>query len=228
VNSQKFTKDGTIHSMRIVSLNVGLPSPQLYEGQQVITGGAKKPVSRAVLRFGNFVGDRQADRINHGGLEKAVCVYPFDHYPYWSRRLGRDLKPGAFSENLTVMGAIETEVCVGDVFRIGEASVQVSQPRMPCAKLAGKNSSKMLPKLIANIGYTGFYMRVLSEGMVAAGDGFDLERAHPDRITIAEVNGIIYEKSYDVALIERLAELPEFSEVGRALFAQRLERLTGG
>jgi MOSC domain-containing protein YiiM len=215
--------------MRIVSLNVGLPSAQHYEGQQVITGGAKQPVPRAVLRFNNFDGDRQADRVNHGGLEKAVCVYPFDHYPYWSRRLGRDLKPGAFSENLTVFGAIESEVCVGDVFRIGKAAlVQVSQPRMPCAKLAGKNGSKMLPKLMANAGYTGFYMRVLSEGVVGAGDGFDLERAHPDRITIAEVNSIIYEKSYDVALIERLAELPEFSEVGRTLFAQRLERLARG
>ena len=228
MNSQKFAKDGTIRSMRIVSLNVGLPSPQLYEGQQVITAGAKMPVPRAGLRFGNFVGDRQADLVNHGGLEKAVCVYPFDHYPYWSRRLGRDLKPGAFSENLTVMGAIETEVCVGDVFRIGEAMVQVSQPRMPCAKLAGKNESKMLPKLIANVGYTGFYMRVLSEGLVAAGDGFDLERAHPERITLAEVNSIIYEKSYDVALIKRLAELAEFSEVGRTLFAQRLQRLARG
>jgi MOSC domain-containing protein YiiM len=214
--------------MRIVSLNVGLPSAQRYEGRQVITGGAKVPVSRAVLRFGNFDGDRQADRVNHGGLEKAVCVYPFDHYPYWSRRLERDLKPGAFSENLTVSGAIETEVCVGDVFRIGQAMVQVSQPRMPCAKLAGKNGSKMLPKLIANVGYTGFYMRVLSEGVVAAGDGFDLERAHPERITIAEVNGIIHKKSDDVALIGRLAELPEFSEVGRTLFAQRLEHLGRG
>jgi MOSC domain-containing protein YiiM len=214
--------------MRIISLNVGLPSAQRYEGRRVITARAKKPVHRAVLRFGTFDGDRQADQGNHGGFEKAVCVYPFDHYPYWSRQLGRDLKPGAFSKNLTVFGAIETEVCVGDVFQIGEATVQVSQPRMPCAKLAGKNESKMLPKLIANVGYTGFYMRVLSEGLVAAGDSFDLLRAHPDGITIAEVNIIIYEKSYDVALIKRLAELPEFSEVGRTLFAQRLERLARG
>jgi MOSC domain-containing protein YiiM len=214
--------------MRIISLNVGLPSAQRYEGREVTTGGAKKPVPRAVLRFGNFDGDRQADRVNHGGAEKAVCVYSFDHYPYWNRQLGRNLQPGVFSENLTVSGAIETEVCVGDVFRIGEASVQVSQPRMPCAKLAGKNASKMLPKQIANTGYTGFYMRVLSEGLVAAGDGFDLLRAHPDRITIADVNSIIYEKSYDIALIERLAELPEFSEVGRTLFAQRLEQLARG
>jgi MOSC domain-containing protein YiiM len=157
-----------------------------------------------------------------------VCVYPFDHYPYWNRQLGRNLRPGAFSENLTVSGAIETEVCVGDVFQIGEATVQVSQARMPCAKLAAKNESKLLPKLIANVGYTGFYMRVLSEGLVAAGDSFDLLRAHPDRITIAEVNSIIYEKSNDVALIKRLAELPEFSEVGRTLFTQRPQRLARG
>jgi MOSC domain-containing protein YiiM len=211
--------------MRIISGNIGLPSAQLYEGREVITAGAKQPVPRAVLRFENFDGDRQADQLNHGGLEKAVCVYPFDHYPYWKRQLGRDLKPGAFSENLTISGAIETEVCVGDVFRIGEAMVQISQPRMPCAKLAGKNGSKVLPKLTANLGYTGFYMRVLLEGLVAAGDSFDLERAHPERITIAEVNSIIYEKSCDIALVKRLAELPEFSEVGRTLFAQKLERL---
>jgi MOSC domain-containing protein YiiM len=227
-NSQKFAKEGTIRPMRIIALNIGLPSAQQYEGREVITGGAKKPVLRAVLRFGNFDGDRQADQLNHGGSEKAVCVYPFDHYPYWNRQLGRDLEPGAFSENLTVSGAIETEVCVGDVFRIGEATVQVSQPRMPCNKLASKNGSKMLPKLIAKTGYTGFYMRVLSEGLVGAGDGFALVRAHPERITIADVNSIIYEKSYDVALIERLAELPEFSEVGRTLFAQRLQRLVRG
>jgi MOSC domain-containing protein YiiM len=214
--------------MRIISLNVGLPSAQRYEGRKVITAGAKQPVSRAMLRFGNFDGDRQADGVNHGGLEKAVCVYPFDHYPYWNRQLGRDLKPGAFSENLTISGAIETEVCVGDVFQIGEATVQVSQPRMPCAKLAGKNRAKMLPKLIGDTGYTGFYMRVLSEGMVAADDDFDLDRAHPERITIAEVNSIIYEKSNDVALIKRLAELAEFSEVGRTLFTQRLQRLKPG
>jgi MOSC domain-containing protein YiiM len=211
--------------MKIISLNVGLPSAQRYEGRKVITGGAKQPVPHAVLRFGNFDGDRQADQVNHGGLEKAVCVYPFDHYPYWSRQLGRDLKPGAFSENLTVFGAIETEVCVGDVFRIGEAMAQVSQPRMPCGKLAAKNESQVLPKLMANVGYTGFYMRVLSEGLVAADDSLDLVRAHPERITIAEVNSIIYEKSYDVVLIKRLAELAEFSEVGRTLFARRLERL---
>jgi MOSC domain-containing protein YiiM len=214
--------------MRIVSLNIGWPSAQRYEGREVITGAAKKPVAKAMLRFENFEGDGQADRVNHGGLEKAVCVYPFDHYPYWKERLGLDLQPGAMGENLTVGGALETAVCVGDVFRIGEAVVQVSQPRMPCAKVAAKNGSRMLPKLMVSTGYTGFYIRVLTEGLVAADDGFDLLRAHPAHITIAEVNDVIYEKSNDMALIERLAVLPEFSEVGRTLFAQRLERLSRG
>jgi hypothetical protein len=78
-NSAKFAKDGTIRSMRIISLNVGLPSAQRHEGRRVITSGAKNPVPRAVLRFGNFDGDRQADQLYHGGFEKAVCLYPFDH-----------------------------------------------------------------------------------------------------------------------------------------------------
>ena len=138
--------------MRIISLNVGLPSTQRYEARKVITAGTKQPVPRAVLRFGNFEGDGQANQLNHGGLEKALCLYPFGHYPYWNRHLGCDLKPCALSENLTVSGAIETEVCVGDVFGIGEAMVQLSQARMPCAKQAGKNESKMVPKVMVRFG----------------------------------------------------------------------------
>ena len=120
--------------MRIISLNVGLPSAQRYESGSHYwwhqEAGAQCRAALWELRR------RPAGRSSQPrGLEKAVCVYPFDHYPYWSRQLGRDLRPGAFSENLTVSGAIETEVCVGDVFRIGEASVRVSQPRMRAPSL---------------------------------------------------------------------------------------------
>ena len=136
VSSTKFAKDGNIYPMRIISVNVGLPSAQLYEGRELITGGAKQPVPRAVLRFENFDGDRQADQVNHGGFEKAVCVYPFEHYPYWSKRLGRDLKPGAFSEDLTVSGAIETEVCGRRVPDRG--SDGAGQPTAHAVRQAGK------------------------------------------------------------------------------------------
>ena len=211
--------------MKIISLNVALLSTQRYKGQEGLTGGAKGAVSRARLRSHNFDGDGQADLVNHSGLEKAVCVYPFDHYAYWQRVLDLELEPGAFSENVTVSDALETEVCVGDVFKFGEAVAQVCQARRPCNKLAGKNGQKLLPKWMVRTGYTGFYMRVLSEGVVTMGDAFKRIERHVDRIIIADANDVIYERSYDLTLIEGLTNLSEFSTVGRALFAKRLERL---
>jgi MOSC domain-containing protein YiiM len=211
--------------MKIISLNVALPSTQRYKGNEVLTGGAKSSVSRARLRSYNFDGDGQADLVNRSGLKKAVCVYALDHYAYWQRVLNLELEPGAFSENLTVSDALETEVCVGDVFKFGAAVAQVCQPRQPCNKLAGKNGQKLLPKWMVRTGYTGFYMRVLSEGVVTTGDAFERIERHRDRMTIADANDIIYERSYDLTLAEQLTHVPEFSAVGCALFAERLERL---
>ncbi len=179
----------------VVSINVGLPAKRRYGDEEVVTGGLKRPVPRATLRFLGFEGDGQGDRVNHGGEDKAVCVYPFDHYPHWSRALGRELEPGAFSENLTVSGIAETEVAVGDVFRVGGATVQVSQPRTPCSKLAGKNGERMLTKWVAETGYTGFYMRVLAEGVVAAGDAFERIGRCPDPVSIAAVDDVIFDRT---------------------------------
>jgi MOSC domain-containing protein YiiM len=214
--------------MSVGSLNVGLPAKRCYGDEEVVTGGSKRPVPSATLRFLGFDGDGQGDLVNHGGQDKAVCVYPFDHYPYWEWALGRGLEPGAFSENLTVSGIAETEVAVGDVFRVGGATVQVSQPRTPCSKLSGKNGERLLVKWVAETGYTGFYMRVLSEGVVAAGDAFECIGGCRDPIFIAEVDDVIFDRAHDPALVERLANLPEFGADGRALFARRLERLKRG
>jgi MOSC domain-containing protein YiiM len=211
--------------MKIISLNVALPSTQRYKGQEVLTGGAKGAVSRARLRSHNFDGDGQADLVNHSELEKAVCVYLFDHYAYWQRAFDFELEPGAFNGNLTISDALETEVCVGDVFKFGEAVAQVCQARRPCNKLAGKNGQKLLPKWMVRTGYTGFYMRVLSEGVVPMGEAF--ERIESDQVcmTIADVNDVTYKRSYDLTLIEQLTNLPEYPAVGRTLFAERLEHL---
>ncbi len=193
-----------------------------------MTGGVKLPVPGATLRFENFEGDGQADRVNHGGPDKAVCVYPFDHYAHWEEILGRRLSPGAFSENLTVSGVLETEACIGDVFGAGGAVVQVSQPRMPCSKVAGKNGERLLPLWISDTGYTGFYLRVLAEGMVRPGDAFEPIERNAARISVADVNDVIYERSGDPGLIEALAALPEFASEGRALFAKRAGRRRSG
>jgi MOSC domain-containing protein YiiM len=211
--------------VKVVWLNVGLPRAQHYGREVVWTAGAKRPLPNAVLRFHAFEGDGQADRLNHGGVDKAVCVYPFDHYAHWSKLFGRTLEPASFSENLTVSSAVENEVCIGDVFRMGKAVVQVSQPRTPCGKLAGKNGQRLLARRVAQTGYTGFYMRVLSEGPISIGDAFELVERHPDRISIIAVNDIVFRRSEDERLIERLANLPELGADGLALFAERLERL---
>jgi MOSC domain-containing protein YiiM len=181
-----------------------------------------------VLRFHGFEGDGQADLLNHGGVDKAVCVYPFDHYAHWEELFGRPLEPASFSENLTVSGATEDEVCIGDVFGVGEAVVQVSQPRTPCGKLAGKNRQRLLTRWVAQSGYTGFYMRVLSEGLVSKGDAFQPIERHPECISVTAVDDIAFGRSEVEGLIQRLANLPEFGADGRALFAERLERLRRG
>ena len=212
--------------MEIVSINVGVPAMKWRNEGEVLTAGDKTPVDAAMLRFLNFDGDIQADLVNHGGADKAVCVYPFDHYAYWETVLGQRLPHSAFSENLTVAGALETIVCIGDIFRAGEALVQVCQPRMPCTKLAGKHGEPRLINWVSDAGYTGYYLRVLAEGRVARGDDFALVEPHPDRITVAAVNDIIYQRSADIELITKLANMPAFGDAGRTKFARRLAKLS--
>ena len=211
--------------MRIVSINVGLPAVHDYGDKQVTTGGYKQPVAAAILRFRGFEGDGQADLVNHGSPDQAALIFAAEHYPGWEERLGRKLSPGAFSENLTVEGATESAICVGDVFRVGEALVQAIQPRQPCGKLARKLGEPRLVDWVIDAHQGGIYVRVLSEGNIAADSPFERIERHPDRISIATVNDVIYDRVRDRALIARLAAMPEFSADGRRRFAQKLARL---
>jgi MOSC domain-containing protein YiiM len=213
--------------MLIYSINIGQPQMRLRNGAEVLTSGDKLPVASAFLHTLGFAGDGQGDTVNHGGADKAVCVYAFDHYPYWEQVLARNLEPGAFSENLTVQGIDEKNVCIGDVFQAGEALLQVTQPRTPCLKLAGKHGEPQLIQWVADANATGFYTRVLQEGTVARGDTFTLVQAHPARISIAAVDDIIFdrERSKDAALITTLVDMPEFGDSGRAIFRRRLAKL---
>jgi MOSC domain-containing protein YiiM len=121
--------------MKIVALFVGAPRSCTVPDGVLFTGGAKSPVASAVLGIDGFEGDGQADRRHHGGRDRAVCLYISGHYHWWKSAHGFDLGPGAFCENLTVDGAREEDICIGDVFRIGEALAQVTLPRDPCRTL---------------------------------------------------------------------------------------------
>lgn len=210
--------------MKIVSLNISLPSLHQLHGGYILTSGYKTAVPSAMLHFHSFEGDRQADLVNHGGIDKAVCVYPYDHYPYWERVLRKDLAPGAFSENLTIAEALETEVCIGDIFRAGEAVVQVSQPRQPCVKLAGKFQRKDLISEVVETGYGGYYLRVLKEGTVTQGDEFKLVTSHPARVSVAFVNEVLYHKRTNTEDIKRVIAVRELSPNWCEMLEGYLER----
>jgi MOSC domain-containing protein YiiM len=177
--------------VRILSVNVGLPKTVRLMGRSVRTAFLKEPVKGAipVSRLG-LEGDGQADPRYHGGPEKAVYVYPVEHYAYWSAALSRtDLSPGAFGENLTTEGLLEAGIRVGDVFAMGSATLRVTQPRTPCAKLGLRMGSMRFVRAFAAAGRPGFYLGVVEEGSVEAGDVITRISTDPKRPTVAEVFG---------------------------------------
>ncbi len=158
--------------MILLSVNVSLPVEILHGNKRVTTGIFKRPVPGPVRvnRF-NLDGDGQADLKNHGGEDKAVYAYSFDHYAFWREVLdGRRLPYGQFGENLTVSGLDETEACIGDRLEVGNALLTITQPRVPCFKLGLRAGEPKLPRMFSESGRTGFYLRVLREGVVEAGD----------------------------------------------------------
>ncbi|WP_396653290.1 MOSC domain-containing protein [Metabacillus idriensis] len=195
----------------------------LYNGREIETGIYKEPVEHPLfLSKTNLEGDGQADLVHHGGEDKAVCVYSFDHYSYWEDALGVQLEPGAFGENLTIRGLTEENVFLGDVFQFGEAIVEVSQPRQPCFKLAMKHQVKDLPVQIQNTKFTGFYFRVLKEGRVSKKDGLELIESQANGVSITAVNQIKYHDQQNTEAIKRILEVKALSDSWRSSFEKRL------
>ncbi|MFC4597912.1 MOSC domain-containing protein [Cohnella hongkongensis] len=211
----------------LLSLNIGRVQTSIYKGKEAKSGISKSSVQSALRLTGlGFEGDEQADLEHHGGPDKAICVYSYEHYPHWEQVLGRTLGYGAFGENFTVGRLIEHEVSVGDVFRIGSAVVQISQPRQPCWKLAMKWGLDELPLLVTSSGATGFYFRVLETGEVRAGDELSLLEAHPDRVTVAEANRVMHRDRNDTEGMRRLLAVDALSASWSKTLTQRLARLS--
>jgi len=200
---------------RIVSLNVGKPkfvavASASGELNSVLTAIFKSPVlGRVSLRGYNLEGDRQADLTVHGGPNKAVYAYASEHYPYWREQLpGTELPYGMFGENLTTEGWDEENVQIGDRFRIGTAVLQVSQPRMPCFKLAIRFNRPDIVKRFWHSGRSGIYFSVAEEGEIGAGDAMErIESAH-DSVSVADVVRIYRGDAADPEKVRRVLTLP--------------------
>jgi len=175
--------------MKLISVNVGLPRLVDRDGDPVSTGIFKEPVAgRVMLRTLNLDGDRQADLSVHGGPSKAVYVYPCEHYDYWRQELPEiELPWGMFGENFTTSGLHEAELNIGDQFRVGSATVMVTEPRMPCYKLGIRFGRTDIIKRFMTSERSGFYLAVLQEGEVAAGDAIELIKKVEKSVRVSDV-----------------------------------------
>jgi MOSC domain-containing protein YiiM len=214
----------------LATVNVGAPSLLARtDGTDVWSGIAKHPVAPGTMLWlstVNLAGDGQADLSVHGGVDKAVYAYPVEHYPPWMAELGlAELPYGGFGENLTVSGLLEPEVCIGDVYQAGTVRLQVSQPRGPCWKLARRWGIKDLALRFTQSGRTGFYLRVLQEGLLEAGMTLErVERPAPEW-SVLRAHRLMQDVGADPMAAERLSDEPTLAASWRASFKRRLERL---
>ncbi|PYX28779.1 MAG: MOSC domain-containing protein [Acidobacteria bacterium] len=211
--------------MRLVSLNIGLPRVLAWKGATFKTGIFKKPVDgRIMLRQTNLDGDRQADLSVHGGIGKAVYAYSSEHYGYWRLKLPEEELPwGAFGENFTTEGLLESGVCMGDEYRVGSAVVRVTTPRLPCFKLAAKFRREDMIKRFLDSGFSGFYFSVMQEGEVGVGDAFEFLTGEVPSLTIADFNHLYTAHDPDLELLKRAVEVKSLPESWRERFQARME-----
>jgi len=213
--------------MKLISLHVALPRIVEYKGDPVATGIFKEPVQGPVmLRTLNLDGDRQADLSVHGGMSKAVYAYPAEHYEFWKKELpGMELPSGMFGENFTTEGLTEETVNVGDRFRIGEAELMVTEPRLPCYKLGIKFGRPDIIRKFLQSRRTGFYFAVLKEGNVTAGDAIELLSRDASNIAISDITRLYAFQKDDLDTLRRAVRLEALSDTWREYFQKQIAKL---
>ncbi|CAI2718229.1 MOSC domain-containing protein [Nitrospina watsonii] len=211
----------------LVSISVGRPATGTYDGgKQFRSGIFKYPVEGPVfLDYTGLEGDGSADLVHHHGLDKAVCVLSHEHLAYWQNANRRDVPPGFFGENLTIEGLPETEVHIGDVFRIGEAEVQCSQPRQPCHNINKRFDDKTMVQRVQDTGFTGYYLRVLKQGWVQAGERLVPLHADAEKLSIDACNRAMFHDRENLEGLRRVMAHPLLSESWKRGLVPLLEKL---
>ena len=209
----------------LLSVNVGMPKDVSWRGRTVHTGVWKSPVAGPqMVRRLNIDGDGQGDLAGHGGEQRAVLVYQIESYRHWQEFLGRDdLEHGAFGENFTVEGLADDEVCIGDRYRIGEAEFEVTQPRVTCFRVGMRMGEPQLPSLLVAHHRPGFYLRVLTEGHVSAGDEIVRTARGPHALSVADVDALLYLPGHDPEQLKAALDIPALSPGWRESFRSMLE-----
>jgi ferredoxin-NADP reductase/MOSC domain-containing protein YiiM len=209
---------------RLVSVNVGMPKNVAWRGKTVYTGIWKTPVEGPVMvRRINLDGDGQGDLAGHGGEQRAVMVYQTESYDFWKSYLNRDdLAPGHFGENFTVTGLADAEVCIGDRYRIGDAEFEVTQPRVTCFRVGLRLNEPEMPNLLVAQHRPGFYLRVITEGRVRAGDDIVRTRRGRHELSVADVDALLYLPDRNVEQLRKIVDVPALSPGWQQSFNEML------
>jgi ferredoxin-NADP reductase/MOSC domain-containing protein YiiM/ferredoxin len=214
----------------LVSVNVGMPKDVPWQGNTVHTGIWKQPAAGPQLvRRLNIDGDGQGDLAGHGGEQRAVLVYQLDSYRHWQQHFGwDDVSYGQFGENLTVDGLADDQVCIGDRYRIGQAEFEVTQPRVTCYRVGMRLRQPQLPALLVSHHRPGFYMRVITEGHIQAGDPIIKTRTGPHTLTVADTDALLYLPGRDPARLRAALQIPALSPGWQGSFRDLLAAPDGG
>jgi MOSC domain-containing protein YiiM len=207
--------------MRVIkSVNIGLPKEVYWQERKIWTGIFKYPTDQVVrITHSGITGDGQADLIYHGGADKAVYAYPLEHYTFWKQYLKKDyLEAGAFGENLTTEGLMDTEVYMGDYFQMGTAVLMAVQPRMPCSKLGLRFNDASMTKHFAQARRNGVYFRVIQEGALQAGDSITLVRKSEYPVTIQDVVDCYAMPKKNPEMVRRIMNIPFLPQMLRSSF----------
>jgi MOSC domain-containing protein YiiM len=211
--------------VQVISVNVGLPREVIWKGMTVQTGIFKDPVNGPVtVKKLNLAGDQQADLTVHGGAEKAVYAYPAEHYEYWRKKLPEvPFTWGKFGENLTTGGLAEDTLCIGDRLRVGSAILMVTQPRMPCYKLALRFDRDDMIRRFLMSQRSGFYFSVIEEGKIQAGSKIEIVSRDPNRVAVVDIVRLYLRQTRNPELLHRTMNVGALPQNWKAELAARAD-----
>ncbi|MEH7391245.1 MOSC domain-containing protein [Bacillus sp. JJ1474] len=200
---------------QIFTLNIGRSNLHLWDGVTINSAIRKKQVSESFLTKEGFTGDSVGNREFHGGTDRAVCLYPFEHYQQWEKEFQKPFQMPAFGENISVADHQEKDVYIGDIFLLGEAIIQVSQGRVPCVSISKHNKAENLLSRVVKTGYTGYFFRVLQEGIVKEDSSLTLVERKQEKFSVLAGNQLMFHDRKNRAAIEELLQVEELAEAWR-------------
>lgn len=210
---------------KLITLSVGKPKTYEWKEGNESSGIGKEVVQTSFLTTNGFIGDEVANTEFHGGPERAVCLYSYEHYQKWQNEFHHAFYPPAFGENICVSGMEEKDVYIGEIYQLGDAVIQISQGRIPCSTISKYNGVQSLLKRIVETGYTGYFFRVLKEGTVASDSSITLLERPQEQMTILNANYIMFQDKRNKEAIASLLKVKELAEVWQKKLEKMLENV---